>query len=221
VYPPNGSIGHGVPMDHDSVRDVVLARALPAAFESACLIRCADLSLQPGRRAAVEPPAALAEFDSQDAASRLTALLTSLGCAASREVRTGGGRRRYTLQRIEVPEAQRGPARRMMAAAWRQGRLALLSTEPLGPTSPRNTQRRTLARAAWRAALLAGGRRRRGGLIWVRVGDHETAALLVRAARLLDVTAEVTARPGCILVAVPAAAPALLAGGVPGVRPAA
>lgn len=197
-------------MDH-----VVLARALPAAFESACLIRCATLP-------APAFGAALAEFDRQDAAGRLEALLTGLGCAAGREVLTGGGRRRYDVHRIVVAEPQRRPARHMLAAAWRQGRTSLLSTEPLGPSSPRHAQRRTLAQAAWRAALLAGGRRRRAGLIWVRVADHEMAALLVRAARLLDVPTEVTTRPGCVLVAVPAAAPALMTGDAPvRVRPAA
>jgi hypothetical protein len=208
------------------VDHVVLARALPAAFEAACLIRCATLQFGAFGPAPAGGPAGfgavLAEFDREDAAGRLEGLLAGLGCAVVRDVLTGGGRRRYDVQRIEVPGPQRRPARHMLATAWRQGRTALLSTEPPGPSSPRYAQRRILARAAWRAALLAGGRRRRGDLVLVRVGDHEMAAMLVRAARLLDVPAEITTRPGCILVTVPAAAPALMTGDGPvRVRPAA
>jgi len=206
-------------MDHDPVRAVVLADALPTAFESACLVHCADVTRLPGRRrpdwqAAPAPTplvaTALAEFDQEDAAVRLASLLAELGYAVSREVRTGGGRRRYAVQRLLVPESQRIATSRMMAAAWRQGRLALLSTDPLGSSSPRNAQRVTLARAAWRAALLAGGRQLRTNLLWVRLGDHEMAAVLVRAARLLGVTAELTVRPGCLRVTVSAAAAPLL-----------
>jgi hypothetical protein len=195
VYPPNGPIGHGVEMNHDQVRDIVLAAALPAAFEVACLLRCAVAQGQ---------PASMIEFDREDAAGRLTSLLTRLGCAAEREVHTGGGRRRYDLQRVLIPEAQHRATARMVAAAWRQGRQALLSTETLGSSSPRHAQRVTLAHAAWRAALLAGGRRRRGELTSVRLGDHEMAAVLVRAARVLDVSPEVSRRPGCFMVAIPA-----------------
>ncbi|MFF5290325.1 hypothetical protein [Paractinoplanes globisporus] len=184
-------------MNHDQARDIVLAAALPAAFEAACLVRCAFAQ---GR------PAAAIEFDREDAAGRLTSLLTRLGVAAEREVQTGGGRRRYDLQRVLVPEPQRLATERMMAAAWRQGRQALLGNETLGASSPRHAQRVTLAHAAWRAALLAGGRRRRGDLTSVRLGDHEIAAILVRAARLLDVSPEVSRRPGCFMVAVPAGA---------------
>ena len=195
MYPPNGPIGNGSGMSHDQARDIVLAAALPAAFEAACLVRCAYAQ---GR------PAAVIEFDRGDAAGRLTSLLTRLGVAAAHEVQTGGGRRRYDLQRVHVPEAQRVATARMIAAAWRQGRQALLGNETLGATSPRHAQRLTLAHATWRAALLAGGRRKRGDLMWVRLSDHEMAAVLVRAARLLEVAIEVSRRPGCLVVAVPA-----------------
>ncbi|MCU7726215.1 hypothetical protein ODJ79_21010 [Actinoplanes sp. KI2] len=180
-------------MNRDQARDIVLAAALPTAFEAACLVGCA---LAQGR------PAAVIEFDRGDAAGRLTLLLTRLGVAAEHEVQSGGGRRRYDLQRVHVPEAQRAATARMIAAAWRQGRQALLGDQALGASSPRHAQRLTLAHAAWRAALLAGGRRRRGDLTSVRLGDHEMAAVLVRAARLLDVATEVSRRPGCVMVAV-------------------
>lgn len=193
-------------MNHDPVRAVVLADALPTAFESACLVRCTDITRVPGRRRAT-PAAptgtAVAEFDQKDAAVRLAALLTGLGYTATREFHTGGGWRRYVVHRVLLPEPQRAPTGLMMAAAWRQGRLALLGTDALGSSSPRNAQRVTLARAAWQAAMLAGGRRVQADLLRVRLGDHEMAAVLVRAARLLGVAAEVTSRPGCLLVTVP------------------
>ncbi|WP_433293541.1 hypothetical protein ACQP2F_30865 [Actinoplanes sp. CA-030573] len=190
-------------MDHDPVRDIVLAGALPAAFESACLLRCADVRPAARQRTAPLIGDTVAEFDHGDAATRLTLLLTGLGCAADRESRTGGGRRRYDLHRVLVPGAQRMAVARMTAAAWRQGRQALLSAEALGASSRRHAQRVTLAHAAWRAALLAGGRRRRGDLLWVRTGDQEMAAMLVRAARLIGEDTEVSRRPGCFMVAVP------------------
>lgn len=189
-------------------RDIVLAAALPAAFESACLIRCAGVrpasNTPAGRRRPEWEAAPTIEFDETDAANRLSTLLLGLGCGATREVRTGGGRWRYDVQRVQVAETQRPAVTRMMAAAWRQGRTALLGTEPLGASSRRAAQRVSLAHAAWRAALLAGGRRRRGDLLWVRLGDQELATVLVRAARLLGVPTEVSRRPGCYTVAVPA-----------------
>jgi hypothetical protein len=200
-------------MEHRTARAGVLARALPAAFESSCLIRCADVTRLPGRRPpereGVLAPAApfgdaVAEFDEIEAADRLTSLLTALGCVASSEVHTGGVSRRYDVQRVLVAGEQRLATGRMIAAAWRQGRLALVGTETLGASSPRHAQRVTLARCAWRAALLAGGRRRRGEFLWVRLGDHEMVAVLVRAARLLGTTAEVIRRPGCLVVSLPA-----------------
>jgi hypothetical protein len=183
-------------------RDILPAAALPAAFEATCLVRCADVRTTADRPS--YPGPVVAEFDHEDAATRLTSLLAVLGCAADREVRTGGGRRRYDLHRVLVPSPQRLAVGRMMAAAWRQGRQALLSTETLGASAPRHGQRLTLAHAAWRGVLLAGGRFRRGDLLWVRTGDPEMAAVLIRAARLTGVATEVSRRPGYVMVAVPA-----------------
>ncbi|GAB1692115.1 hypothetical protein [Krasilnikovia sp. M28-CT-15] len=196
-------------MNHERV----LAGAAPHAFESACLIQCADTSRLPGRRrpewrdALVGAPAAdpaLAEFDQPDAAVRLATLLTGLGCTVDVERHSGGGRRRFHVHRVVMPELQQSAASLMMAAAWRQGRLALLRNETLGSSARANARRATLAQAAWRAALLAAGRRRRAGLLGVRLGDPEMAAVLVRAARLMGVTAQMTSRPGCLQVTVPA-----------------
>jgi hypothetical protein len=210
-----------MPMDTTSIRPVVLADALPGAFESACLVECVDNS-RPQRQQLPAPVPrsgeALAEFDREDAADRLVYLLDGLGCEAAREVRIGGGRRRYEVQRVLVTEAQRLATSRMLEAAWRQGRQALLGTEQLGASSPRHVQRLTLAQAAWRAALLAAGQRRRGHLLWVTLRDQEIAAVLVRAARLLGVTAEVARRPGCLVVTVAAEEAAALPATPPRLR---
>jgi hypothetical protein len=198
-------------MDHAPARTVVLARALPAAFEAACLLHCADVSAAGRRRA--EPPTpttGAAEFDQPPAATRLTWLLTALGYDATQERISGGGRRQYHLQRVVLPDPQRIPADRMLGTAWRQGRLVLLQAETLGASALRHAQRATLAHAAWRAALLAGGRRRRADMVGVSLGDQDMSAVLVRAARLVGVTAEVTRRPGCLIVAIPPAAASYL-----------
>lgn len=190
---------------------VVPADLLPGAFEASSLIQCTDVSRVPGRRrpewraAVTVAPMALpptAEFDHEEAAVRLAGLLGDLGFAATHEVTMGGGRRRYQVHGVVVPPGQRDDTNRLLATAWRQGRRALLGTDPVGSSSPRNAQRSVLARAAWRAALLAGGRRLRADFLGVRLGDQEMAAVLVRAARLLGVTAGVMTRPGCLLVTV-------------------
>lgn len=189
----------------------VPAEALPDAFEATCLIQCTDVSRVPGRRRpewrntlATIPPAqpTLAEFDAEPAAVRLATLLAGLSFAATHEVTIGGGRRRYRVHSVVLPPAQREDAARLLATAWRQGRRALLGTDPIGSSSPRNAQRAVLARAAWRSALLAGGRRLRTDSLGVRLGDQEMAAVLVRAARLIGVTAGMMTRPGCLLVTV-------------------
>ncbi|MDQ7910696.1 hypothetical protein RB614_39990 [Phytohabitans sp. ZYX-F-186] len=191
--------------------DTVPADALPAAFEATSLIQCTEVSRVPGRRrpewraaGSMPPPVlpALAEFDHAEAAVRLATLLDDLGFTAEHEVTIGGGRRRYQVHGVVIPPTQRDDAGRLLAAAWRQGRRALLGTDPVGSSSPRHARRGVLARAAWRAALLAGGRRLRADSLGVRLGDQEMAAVLVRAARLLGVTAGVLTRPGCLLVTV-------------------
>jgi hypothetical protein len=190
---------------------VIPADALPTAFEASCLIQCTEVSRVPGRRrpgwrtGQTLPPLGLpvlAEFDGGEAAARLAALLGDLGFVATHEVTIGGGRRRYQVHGVAVSPGQRDDATRLLATAWRQGRRVLLGTDPLGASSPRNAKRAALARAAWRAALLAGGRRLRADSLGIRLGDQEMAAVLVRAARLLSVTADVMTRPGCLLVTV-------------------
>lgn len=197
-------------MTDDPARAVLPAHVLATAFEATSLIQCTEVSRTPGRRPGWRGAPAmaplglptLAEFDGGEAAARLATLLGDLGFPATHEVTIGGGRRRYQVHGVTIPADQRDSAVRLLATAWRQGRRALLGTDPIGASSPRNAQRATLARAAWRAALLAGGRRLRADSLGVRLGDQEMAAVLVRAARLLGVTAGVMTRPGCLLVTV-------------------
>lgn len=208
-------------LDHTATRAVVLAGALPAAFESAVLAACVDVTRtvrQTAIRAVPRVGEALAEFDREDPAERLELLLTGLGCRAWRDSRSGGERRRYSVERVLVHESQRHATSRMLDAAWRQGRQALLGAEPLGASSPRHTQRLALAQAAWRAAMLAAGHRRRRHVLSVMIKDQEIAGVLVRAARLLGVTAEVTRRSGCVVVTVPADAADLLPATPPRLR---
>ncbi|GAA4966044.1 hypothetical protein [Actinoplanes utahensis] len=208
-------------LDPAAARGVVLAGALPAAFESACLVECVD-TVRAQRPSEIRPVPrageALAEFDREDPAERLEFLLTGLGCMTWRDTRSGGERRRYHVQRVHVHESQRLATTRMLDAAWRQGRQALLGAEPLGASSPRHTQRLTMAQAAWRAAMLAAGHRRRRHVLSVTIRDQEIAAVLVRAARLLGVTADVTRRSSCVIVTVPTDAADMLPATPPRLR---
>jgi hypothetical protein len=179
-----------------------------AAFESACLIRCANLGtpFAPRRPSFGSGPAAdaeaVAEFDQRAAAERLTSLLTGLGYAATSEVRAGGGVRRYEVHRVLVPEREQPAMRRAMTTVWERGRRLL--------DDDQHTRRITLSRTAWQAALLAGGSRRRAGTLRVCLGDPELAGILVRGTRLIGVPGEVTRRPGCIVVSVANASVPLL-----------
>ncbi|WP_306205777.1 hypothetical protein [Actinoplanes sp. RD1] len=202
-------------MNHDTIRAVVLPGALPAAFEAACLVECTGVSrlsrLSPAPAGRTDP-ALFAEFNQPSAAGRLISLLQVLGHDAAVTVREAGGRRRYLVHGVLVAPQDRAIIDRTLATAWRQGRQALLATEQLGATSPRHAQRMTLARAAWQAALRScGSRRRRDEALWVRLGDQTLATVLIRAARLLGVNAEVVRRPGCLLVIVPATMPEVAA----------
>ncbi|MBM2619656.1 hypothetical protein JIG36_29350 [Actinoplanes sp. LDG1-06] len=152
----------------------------------------------------------LAEFGSPQPAARLTLLLTGLGFTAVAETRVGGVARQYELQRVLVPEAERAQLNRRMTVAWQWGRQQLLDTETRGSLASVHSRRVAVARYAWQAVLLAGAPRRRAGELRVKLGDPETADLLVRGARIIGVTGEVIRRQGCFVVAVANAAVPLL-----------
>ena len=84
----------------------------------------------------------------------------------------------------------------------RQGRRELIGPTLLGSSTPRRVWRPRLAAAAWRSALLAGGRHVRRHILGVRLTDRDLAAVLVRGAALLDVPALLRPGAGCFVVSV-------------------
>lgn len=176
---------------------------LTDAFEVACLLRCAAAPATPGRRASA--PAVIggeAEFNREEAAHRMRQLLARLEIPATHVVTTGGLRRRYELHRLQVPREHRVTYAARVEAGWRQGRRELLGGAIPAASGPRRVWRPRLAAAAWRAALLAGGRHVRRHILGVRLTDRELAAVLVRGAALLDVPALLRPGAGCFVVSV-------------------
>ena len=170
--------------------------SLADAFEAACLIRCTRVE------SARQPTTVVAEFSSEAAAARLAELLTRLGTQARPERITAGVRRRYELHRLHVAEP--GQPAAVLTSGWHRGRAAVLDPSAAGASAPRHARRQGLAAAAWRAALLAGGRHVRTHILGVRLRDTELAAVLVRGAQLLGAAASIAPRSGCLLVTVPA-----------------
>ncbi|SCF29196.1 hypothetical protein [Micromonospora mirobrigensis] len=176
---------------------------LADAFEIACLVRCAPAHPVDGRRGGAEPyRGAPVEFNRPEAAHRMRQLLTRLDVPVEHQVTTGGLRRRYELHRLEVPREHRPAYARLVEAGWRQGRRELLGGPVPGASAARRLWRTRLAAAAWRSALLAGGRHVRRHILGVRLADRELAAVLVRGAALLDVPALLRPGAGCFVVCV-------------------
>ncbi|WP_433349104.1 hypothetical protein [Micromonospora sp. CA-111912] len=179
---------------------------LADAFEVACLLRCASAPAAPagaGRR----PPAPArigqaAEFNREDAAHRMRQLLARLEIPVGHEVTTGGLRRRFELHRLQVPREHGATYATLVEIGWRQGRRELLGGPMAGASTARRVWRPRLAAAAWRAALLAGGRHVRRHILGIRLTDRELAAVLVRGAALLEVPALLRPGAGCYVVSV-------------------
>ncbi|NBE84538.1 hypothetical protein [Micromonospora rubida] len=179
---------------------------LADAFEVACLLRCASppaAQAGAGRR----PPAPAhigpaAEFNREDAAHRMRQLLARLEIPVGHEVTTGGLRRRFELHRLQVPREHRATYATLVEIGWRQGRRELLGGPVPGASTARRVWRPRLAAAAWRAALLAGGRHVRRHILGIRLTDRELAAVLVRGAALLEVPALLRPGAGCYVVSV-------------------
>jgi hypothetical protein len=179
-------------------------------FEAALLLRCTGITWSRYPRhhhRPVLPTDVFAEFSDAQAANRLAVLLRAAGVPAGRDEVIAGGLRQYQLHRVSVPGPWRAAARRQLDGAWREGWEALLDITATGSSSPRRSHRAALSVAAWRAALLAAGRRSRSSSFGVRVSDRDTAALLLRSARMLGVPAAMHARTGCWLLTVPSGAP--------------
>jgi hypothetical protein len=179
-------------------------------FEAALLLRCTGITSSRYPRhnhRPVLPPDVFAEFSDAQAANRLAALLRAAGVPAGRDEVIAGGRRQYQLHRVSVPAPWRAAARLKLDGAWQEGWEALLDTAATGSSSPRRSHRAALSVAAWRAAMLAAGRRSRSASFGVRVSDRDTATVLLRGARMLGVPAAMHARTGCWLLTVPSGAP--------------
>ncbi|MFC8847528.1 MULTISPECIES: hypothetical protein [unclassified Micromonospora] len=179
---------------------------LADAFEVACLLRCVAAPAAPNR-AGQRPPVPVlggpaAEFNREDAAHRMRQLLARLEIPVRHEMTTGGLRRRYELHRLQVPREHRAAYAALVETGWRQGRRELLGGPASGASAPRRTWRPRLAAAAWRAALLAGGRHVRRHILGIRLTDRELAAVLVRGAALLEVPALLRPGAGCFVVSV-------------------
>ncbi|WP_018214844.1 hypothetical protein [Salinispora vitiensis] len=179
-------------------------RTLTAAFEAACLLRCATAPTAARRQrgAPVHAPGRV-EFNREDAAQRLRHLLHQLEVPVTHERAIGGLRRRYELHRLTIAPAQQPGYAAILGASWRRGRGELIGAPVRDASLPRRVGRTRLAAAAWRAALLAGGRHIRRHILGIRVTDRDLAAILVRSAALLDAPAILRPGTGCYLVSVP------------------
>jgi hypothetical protein len=156
------------------VDTVLHSTAVAAGFEIGMLLRCARTGS--GRHGRT-----VMEFSREDAARRLTTLLDSLALDAHRDEFAAGGWHQYTLHRVVSTGLSEWP----LGRAWACGFERLCGNA--GYQSARQRQLRAdLAEAAWRAAVLSGGTRRRGGPLAVRVTDADLGLILVRAARVLD-----------------------------------
>ncbi|MEU1602576.1 hypothetical protein [Micromonospora matsumotoense] len=174
---------------------------LADAFEVACLVRCTPTPTVATHRPTPPPHRAVVEFNREDAALRMRQLLVRLDVPVEHEVATGGLRRRYQLHRLHVPTAQALRYAALREAGWRQGRRELLGPA-VGSSTPRAAWRTRLASAAWRSALLAGGRHVRRHILGIRLADRELAAVLVRSAAQLEVPALLRPGTGCLVVSV-------------------
>ncbi|EWM64649.1 MULTISPECIES: hypothetical protein [Micromonospora] len=177
---------------------------LTDAFEIACMVRCTPPPAADVRRLDPGPHrGGIAEFNREDAAHRMRQLLGRLDVPVQHELTTGGLRRRYELHRLAVPPQHRAAYANLLTTGWRQGRRELLGGPFPGASAARRLWRPRLAAAAWRAALLAGGRHVRRHCLGIRLADRDLAAVLVRSAALLEVPAALRPGAGCFLVIVP------------------
>lgn len=189
---------------------------ITAAFEATMLIRCTRPGpsgrrpnetappRQPGDAVvAHRPDGVFVEFSRLDAADRLVSVLDRLGHPATRRIRIAGIRERRNIHQVVLTPTARMAVDPVLREGWRLG-IALLCDTPGGYLTPRRRRHRgELAAAAWRAAVLAAGYRRRRGARGLYIGDHDTVAVLVRAARVLDLAVTAHRRSGCHLVQVP------------------
>jgi hypothetical protein len=188
----------GPGIDRVTAVDPVLSpAAVVVGFEVGMLLRCVRTGS--GRYEHSATTSTAVELSRAAAAARLVTLLTGLDLPARRVDVVAGGWHRYTVHRVICPSLDDPKLRR----AWCAGYHRLCAAT--GYRSPRQRRHRDdLAAAAWRAALLGGGLRGRGGPLAVRVTDAELALVLVRAARVLGAPVSLRTTGGRHLVEVTA-----------------
>ena len=179
----------------DAFRDSVVA-----AFEAAMLVRCtagraAGRDDLPWAEATTE---AVVEFSQAPAAQRMAYLLREAGTRVREDTYVAGNRHRYVVHRVVTPAA----ASERLDDAWRSGYRELCGKAGGYLSHRQRWHCARLAAAAWRAALLAAGRAKLP-LLGVRVADMDTAAVLVRASRFLNVPVALLNRPGGPLLTMP------------------
>lgn len=180
-----------------------------SAFEAVMMMRCTApivgrrrvTGTGPALRSAPDASGVLNEFNQPAAAYRLVRLLGGLGIDARVERRFDGGRHRYQLYRVIVPPGSGFTVRAILDTAWRSGYLLLCRS--LDRSLPRWQQRdrRALAVVAWRAGLMAAGRRRSATLT-LRLADPDTTSVLVNGARAMGVHTRAQSRSGYQLLSV-------------------
>lgn len=176
-------------------------------FEAAMMMRCTvPISARrrmdsPLRLFGPSASGVLSEFNQAAAAYRLARLLDALGIDVRVEQNLNGGWHRYQVYRVVVSPGDGGQLQSILDSAWRSGHLLLCRSVDRLLTRWQQRDRRALATAAWRAALLAAGRRR-GGTLALRLADPDTTSVLVNGARFLGVQIRAQSRPGYHLLSV-------------------
>lgn len=191
----------GTVVDRPAVAEPVLPAAdVVAGFEIGMLLRCVRAGS--GRHEHRDTASTWVEFSRAEAAARLVTLLGAIGRAAVRDEYVAGGRHRYRVHRVTCADLTDPRITR----AWCTGYRRLCDADGYRPARQRHHRVR-LAAGAWRAAILAGGTRGRGGgPLAIRAPDPEVALVLVRAARVLDAPVALRTTGGRHLIEVTAGA---------------
>jgi len=143
----------------------------------------------------------LNEFNQPAAAHRLARLLATLDVDARVERRFDGGRHRFEVHRVIVSVSDGTALRAVLDDAWRSGYRLLCRGSDRALPKWQQRDRRSLAVAAWRAALMSAGRRRSATLT-LRLADPDTTSVLVNSARVMGVRTRALTRAGYQLLTV-------------------
>jgi hypothetical protein len=187
-------------IDRRAAVDAVLSpAAVVDGFEVGMSLRCVRTGS--GRYERGTTTTTAVELSRAAAAARLVTLLTRLDLPARRIDVAAGGWHRYTVHRVICPDLDHP----LLNQAWCAGFHRLCDASAY--RSPRQRRHRDdLAAAAWRAAVLSGGLRARGGPLAVRVTEADLALVLVRAARILGAPASLRRSGGRHLIEITAGA---------------